>query len=253
MNSKKKMLLLAAFTSIVAVACSTDGPDQQPDRHNDYTGLFDPISVELTAADIHDGKAVLDLPLASGASVSAELELLSGSLMPGRITVQLSQQSLFAIGSGGEPVQVAADRADDVLNDAGAKSVCGIYPLSAVGTLTTSDGMVKPIGASLAASETGYAPGDAEMKGCRFMQDPGLPGASCGNDCEAGIWPITFSGKCDHWDVTIPVPVNGEIVKTPMWLCYCNTSAQVAATPTPGPTSTPVSTPTPTGTPGHTF
>jgi hypothetical protein len=247
MKSAKKLFILAAFTSIVAVACSTDGPDEPKDRHNDYTGLFDPITVELKASDIHDGKAVLDLPLASGASVSAELELLAGSLSPGRITVQLAPHGLFAVGANGAPVEVAADQADDVLNDAQATSLCGIYPLSAVGTVKLPDGMEKQIGVSLAASETGYGPGDAEMKGCRFVQDPGLPNASCGNDCEAGIWPFTFSGKCDHTDINVPWWDGEKWIKVPMWLCYCNTSAQVAVTPTPSPETTPVSTePTPT-------
>ena len=230
MKSTKKLFLLAAFTSIVAVACSADGPEEPKDRNTDYTGLFDPIQVELQAKHIEGTKATLDLPLASGATVTAELELMGGDqLVPGAITVQLNPDALFAVDLEGKPFKVAAAEAGTILNDAGARSVCGKYPLSDVGTVRLADGQVKNVGVSLVASEVAYA--DGTHKGCRTIQDPGLPNASCGDDCEIGIGFFTWSGKCDHWDITVPYYIQGQWIQVPMWLCYCNATAQASATP----------------------
>ena len=229
MKTSKKILVLAAFTSIVAVACSTDGPEEPKDRNTDYTGLFDPIQIEIQAKDIKEGKAELTLPLRSGATVTAELELQTGALAPGLITLQLNPDALYAVDMDGKPFRVPAAEAGDILNDAGARSVCGNYPLSSVGVLRAADGEAKNVGVSLVASEVAFA--DGTHKGCRTMQDPGLPNASCGDDCEIGIGFFSFSGKCDHFTVTVPWYVQGQWVQVPMWMCYCNATAQASATP----------------------
>lgn len=247
MKTAKKMFLLAAFTSIVAVACSTDSQDKEQDRHTDYTGLFEPIQVTIQAKDIHNGKAELVLPLASGATVNAELELLQGDLAPGPITIQINPETLLAVDMDGKPFRVGSAEAGDILNDAGARSVCGDYPLSDVGTLQGADGQIKNVGVSLVASEAAYA--DAEHKGCRTMQDPGLPNPSCGDDCSIGIGFFSFSGKCDHFTVTVPWYVQGQWVQVPMWMCYCNATAQASATPSPGDTTTVSTSPSPSGSP----
>jgi len=218
-----KLFMLSAIA--FAGACTTD--TQKPAPTNiDYTGLFDDIKLQVGAKDLTDKGVLENVTLSGGATIAVELELTNSALpAQGSYTLRLAPQSLTALDAFRQVQHVAETDVDRILNDPDAQPVCGVFPLTATAMLDDGAGHIQTVAVSLASTAAvAYAEAGA-VKGCRSIIDPGLPGASCGGDCEISLWIVTYSGKCDHTNITVPYYIDGEWVWVPMWYCFCNTSA----------------------------
>lgn len=237
-----KMILIALFSSVVAVGCTAESNEPQPVGKTDYSGLFETIGAELEASSIRGTIADVTLPLPSGATVAAELETKIGTFVPGRFKIHLHPDTVTAIDANGAVTTVSAEEAGRILNDPAAQPVCGEFKLTAFATLVPESGPAQLIAVSLASDEAAFMMAGADKvgassKGCKTIADPGLK-ETCEQPeaCSIGLLGFEKSGKCDGFEKSLPdltqLPTwqgdfwNGYFVwpMVPMLICYCNTT-----------------------------